>query len=81
VHVPEDRTSTVQMDVAGNGGSSMIGLFYAAAANLKVTGNGGSAVLGSQYISYDLTLGGNGGFNVNWSPNTTPGIRQLYIVE
>ena len=77
----QDRTSTVQMEVSGSGGSSMSGLFYAAAANLKVTGNGGADVLGSQYISYNLTLSGNGGYGVNWSPNTTPGKRALYLVE
>lgn len=77
----QDRTSTVQMEVAGSGASSMSGLFYCAAANLKVTGNGGADVLGSQYISYNLTLSGNGGYNVNWSPNTVPGVRQLYLVE
>ena len=77
----EDRNSTVEMDVSGNGSSSMIGLFYAASANLKVTGNGGQDVLGSQYISYDLTIQGNGGFGVNWSPDTTPGTRDIWLVE
>jgi len=77
----QDRTSTVPMEIAGNGASSMIGLFYAASANLKVTGNGGQAVVGSQYISYDLTLGGNGGFNVVWTPNTVPGTRDIWLVE
>ena len=77
----QNRNSTVEMDIAGNGSSSMTGLFYAASANLKVTGNGGSDVLGSQYISYDLTLGGNGGFAVNWTPNTVPGTRDIWLVE
>lgn len=77
----QNRNSTVEMNIAGNGSTSLTGLFYAAGANLKITGNGSQDVLGSQYISYDLTLGGNGGFNVNWTPNTTPGTRDIWLVE
>jgi hypothetical protein len=76
----QNRTSTTPMEVNGGGGSSMSGVFYAAAANLTVSGNGGASV-GSQYISYDLTLQGNGNFSVDWTPNTTPGIRQIFLVE
>jgi hypothetical protein len=76
----QNRTSTAEMDVSGGSGSVMSGLFYTAAATLKVTGGGGASI-GSQYISYDLTLQGNGNFSVDWNPNTTPGQRQLYLVE
>jgi hypothetical protein len=38
-------------------------------------------VIGAQYISYTLTLGGNGSFNVNWSPENTPGTRDILLVE
>jgi hypothetical protein len=37
----------------------MYGTFYTQHGLLKITGNGGSDVLGSQYISWDLALGGN----------------------
>jgi len=76
----QNRNSTAEMDVSGGSGSAMSGVFYAAAAPLKITGSGGASV-GSQYISYDLTLQGNGNFSVDWNPNTTPGVRQIYLVE
>jgi Flp pilus assembly protein TadG len=79
----QDRTSTTPMNVSGsgNGTMTMSGTFYAASADLSVQGNGTNNVIGSQYISYTLTLGGNGAFNVNWSPDTTPGTRDILLVE
>ncbi len=59
----------------------MSGTFYNAGGDLKVTGNGTNDVIGAQYISYTLTLGGNGMFQVNWSPDTTPGSRDILLVE
>lgn len=79
----QDRTSTNQMSVSGSGSGTMTmsGTFYVAGGDLKVTGNGTNDVIGAQYISYTLTLGGNGVFKVDWSPDTTPGSRDILLVE
>jgi hypothetical protein len=75
------RYSTNEVDISGSGATSMTGTFYAQHGLLKVTGNGGNDVLGSQYISYDVALGGNGNFNVIWQPQVTPRTRVLTLVE
>ena len=49
--------------------------------NVKVNGNGGVANIGSQYISYDLALGGNGGVNINWNPQEVAQKRSIFLVE
>lgn len=77
----QNRSSTVPMGVTGNGGMSLSGTLYAAGATLTVTGNGTTDVIGAQYISYNLVLGGNGSFSVSWKPNTTPGTRNILLVE
>lgn len=79
----QDRTSTTPMKVTGSGSGTMTmsGTFYAASADLSVQGNGANNVIGAQYISYTLTLGGNGAFNVNWTPDVTPGTRDIMLVE
>ena len=48
---------------------------------LTVSGNGAQDVIGSQYISYDVKLGGNGNFNINWKPDMTARTRSIYLVE
>ena len=79
----QDRTSTAPVSVSGNGSVPMTitGTFYAASAELSVTGNGTNDVIGSQYISYDLKLGGNGSYFCSWSPDLTPGKREILLVE
>ena len=77
----QDRTSTVPINVAGQGGMTLTGAFYAAGATLNITGNGTTDVIGAQYISKSLVTGGNGSFSVNWSETDTPGVRQLHLVE
>ena len=59
----------------------MYGTFYTQHGLLKITGNGGSDVLGSQYISWNLTLGGNGTWLVNWQPQPTARTRIIQLVE
>jgi hypothetical protein len=76
----QNRTSTAPVSVSGGSGSSMAGLFYAAKALMKITGGGGASI-GSQYISDTLTIQGNGNFSIDWSAATTPGIREIYLVE
>src|SRR5262249_15046452 len=78
----QDRTSKVTGNVQGAGGTTSItGTFYFAGAQLNVSGNGGVSNIGSQYISYDLTLGGNGGININWNPYTVGRKRTINLVE
>jgi hypothetical protein len=78
----QDRTSTVTGNISGTSGTTNItGTFYFPAAQLNITGNGGVVNLGSQYISYDLNLGGNGGINIQWSPDTVARKRSIYLVE
>jgi Flp pilus assembly protein TadG len=78
----QDRTSSVTGNVQGTGGTTNItGTFYFAGALLNVSGNGGVTNLGSQYISYDLNLGGTGGINISWQPNQVAQKRSIYLVE
>ena len=78
----QDRTSNVTGNISGSSGTTSItGTFYFAGALLNITGNGGVVNLGSQYISKDLTLGGNGNININWTPDTVARKRSIYLVE
>ena len=63
----QDRTSSAPITLSGNGSANLTGTVYAAHAQLNVSGNGSSNVLGSQYITYDMTLSGNGSVSINWT--------------
>jgi hypothetical protein len=76
----QTRTSTNTLTVSGGGGGSITGTFYAQHGTLKVSGGGGQSV-GSQYISWDVTLGGNGNFSINWSPPNVAPDKLLQLVE
>jgi hypothetical protein len=75
------RDSTNTVSLTGNGTSAIYGTFYAQHGLLSTTGNGGQDVLGSQYISYDVKLGGNGNFNITWQQPTSARTRILNLVE
>jgi hypothetical protein len=75
------RSSTNTVTISGNGGSTMLGTFYTAHGTLSVSGNGTNDVLGSQYISYDLSVNGNGAFAVNWDANQVGQTRVVNLVE
>lgn len=79
----QERTSTAPVSVSGSDGNnlSISGTFYAASATLNVTGNGTNQTIGSQYISYNLILGGNGTYFCSWTPDLTPGTREILLVE
>jgi Flp pilus assembly protein TadG len=78
----QNRTSTVTGNISGNSGTTNItGTFYFAGALLQIQGNGGVVNLGSQYISYQLNLGGTGGVYINWTPYTVARQRQINLVE
>jgi hypothetical protein len=76
----QTRTSTNTLTVSGGGSGSVTGTFYAQHGVLKVSGGGGSSV-GSQYISWDVTLSGNGNFSILWSPPAVAPEKLLQLVE
>jgi hypothetical protein len=76
----QERGATVDMSISGQGSFNLTGTFYAPNADLKVSGNG-TAIIGSQYISRTLTLGGNGGVNINYTDQGTARKREVRIVE
>lgn len=77
----QERSSTNTISITGNGNSQLYGTIYGQHALLSVQGNGTQDVIGSQYISYDVNLGGNGNFNITWDNDVTARTRFLYIVE
>ncbi|MCI0642894.1 MAG: pilus assembly protein TadG-related protein [Gemmataceae bacterium] len=78
----QDRNSSVTGNIAGNSGLTEItGTFYFAGALLNITGNGGVVNLGSQYISWQLNLGGNGGIHIGWRPEYVAQKRAIHLVE
>jgi hypothetical protein len=77
----QTRTSSNTISISGNGSSTISGTFYAQHGTLSISGNGGSDVLGAQYISYDLKVSGNAGYNLNWNANQVARLRKLYLVE
>ena len=74
------RAATNTLTVAGGGSGSISGTFYAQHGILKVSGGGGNSV-GSQYISWNITLSGNGNFTIAWDPNAVAPVKFLQIVE
>lgn len=79
----QDRTARTPVSVSGSSGVtlSISGTFYAASAALSVTGNGTQQTIGSQFISYDLVLGGNGSYSCSWDAKLTAGTREILLVE
>ncbi len=78
----QERTSNTTGTVAGTGGGTNItGTFYFPGALLEISGNGGVNNLGSQYISRELSLGGNGDINIDWAPDKVARKRSIFLVE
>jgi hypothetical protein len=76
----QTRTSTNTVTVSGGGSGGILGTFYAQHGTLKVSGSGGQSV-GSQYISWDVVLGGNGNFNITWAAPDVAPFKLLQLVE
>lgn len=76
----QNRTSSVQLTLAGGGTTNLTGTFYAAGARFNISGNG-TSTLGSQYISGDLTVTGTGTFNIPWSLANVARQRDIRLVE
>ncbi len=77
----QDRDATAPVGISGGGNMYITGTFYAAAALMNITGNGANNYIGSQYISYDLALGGNGNIAINYGNAVIPRTRILKLVE
>jgi Putative Flp pilus-assembly TadE/G-like len=81
----QDRTSPVNALVEGNGNFSILGTFYMADALLNINGNGtttsGIPTIGSQYVSQDLSLGGNGNIHIAYNAGKQARTRILTLVE
>ncbi len=74
----QDRTAGVPIDLSGNGGLTITGTIYAAAATVRLTGNGGLDAsgnsldtAGSRYIVDDLKVAGNGSIRITSPADTT----------
>jgi hypothetical protein len=80
ISVWQTRASTNTLTISGGGAGSVTGTFYAQHGTLKVSGGGGSSV-GSQYISWDVSLMGNGNFSIDWSPTAVAPEKDLRLVE
>jgi hypothetical protein len=87
ISIFQARTATAAVNITGNGTTNIGGTFYAAGATLNVQGNGGMLLgnpidnLGAQYVSADLTVGGNGAFNIDYQGGNPINLRTLELVE
>jgi Flp pilus assembly protein TadG len=77
----QDRTATATVTISGGGSMYITGTFYAAAAQMNISGSGTTNYIGSQYISYDLALGGNGNISIDYGNAPIPRSRVLKLVE
>jgi hypothetical protein len=81
------RSATNTVSVTGNGNTQITGTFYAAGGTLSISGNGGSVAgipadkIGAQYISYDLTINGNGSFLMDYAGGNPISVRTIQLVE
>lgn len=93
----QDRTSPVDVLLEGNGNFSIRGTFYAAGAKLNINGNAkmdtgffldeqgakiyGASRIGSQFISKNLSLGGNGNIFIRYFGPEVARTRIITLVE
>jgi hypothetical protein len=77
----QDRAATASVGISGGGNMYITGTFYAASALLNISGSGVTNYIGSQYISYDLALGGNGNISIDYGNAPIPRTRVLKLVE
>jgi hypothetical protein len=81
------RSATNTVSVNGNGNTQITGTFYAAGGTLSISGNGATVAgnpqdkIGAQYISYDLTINGNGSFLMDYAGGNPVNVRTIQLVE
>ena len=83
-----ERSASKNVNITGNGSMDIQGTFYTAHAKTSITGNGGLNgqgnpldTIGAQFITYDLSVTGNGSFNVDYQNGTPTTVRQIQLVE
>ena len=81
ITVFQDRNSTEQVKLHGNGIQRLSGTLYAARAMVNMVGNGETSQHFSQLICWNLNLSGNGNININWSAQDTARVRVIRLVE
>jgi hypothetical protein len=77
----ENRNSSAGISVTGNGNMNITGTIYAADSTLSIKGNGTGNNIGSQYVSYDLSLTGNGDINITYESSSSPKVRVFGLIE
>jgi hypothetical protein len=97
----QDRTSSVDVLVEGNGNFNVSGTFYTAGARLNINGNAksstgtssgfyyddqgnpinGASRIGSQFVTNNLSLGGNGNISIKYVGPKVARTRILTLVE
>jgi hypothetical protein len=80
ISIFENRTSTANIKISGNGSMNLTGTIYARAAEIDLSGNGTANIVGSQIIANNMKVSGSGAVTVSYNPNTAP-VRDTRIVE
>lgn len=75
------RNATENLQIAGNGSFIINGTIYAAGALLTATGNGTVSNIGSQYVTQDLSMGGNGNVAISYSGPNVAKTRIITLAE
>jgi hypothetical protein len=87
ISIFQNRTSDATVAITGNGSMNIQGTFYAARGTLNITGNGGTSSgipidkIGAQYVSYQLVITGNGGFQIQYGGGNAINVRTIQLVE
>ena len=81
ITVFQDRNSTTEVKLHGNGALRASGTLYAARAMFNMVGNGATDQFGSQLICWNLNLSGNGNIKINWLAEDTARVRVIRLVE
>jgi hypothetical protein len=78
----QDRNATISMTIAGNSGTNIGGVIYAANAPVSVSG-GSNIIPGVAFISKTLNISGNSNFTIPQSPIyvTNPSSHDVRLVE
>lgn len=82
ISIFQDRGLTTDMTLRGNATLSLTGTIYAPSAGMSLSGNVGTSLasLGSGYILNNLSVSGNGSFNIGHG-SSRPRIPDIRMVE
>jgi hypothetical protein len=77
----QNRASSEQLNLQGQGAFTIDGTIYAATALLSVSGTGNGDNIGSSYVSGDLSISGSGNVNIAWAGAQQGRTRIITLVE